>query len=165
MASCTRQLPRAPGRGMLAVMRRAPRRSWLLVLLLVVAGGVWLIGRAPEGRRDWIAAIAPAQVSIDHCAPMMDDSAVAFVQLHRDLDHAVRQGQLSRVKEDSAALARHLTPVDPIAAAAALHLAESGDLATARQRFERMDSLLRDTARPRASDQTQPNVIVAPAVN
>lgn len=150
---------------MMVSMARPPRRSWLVVLLLLAAGGAWLIARAPEGRREWLSSIGPAGVSVDHCAPMMDDSAVAFVQLHRDLDHAVRRGQLSRVREDSAALARHLTPVDPIAAAAALHLAESRDVATARQRFEQMDNLLRDTARPRASDQGQPNVIVAPAVN
>ena len=96
---------------------------------------------------------------------MLDDSAVAFVRLHLDLDRAVKEGHLSRVREDSAALARHLIPVDPIAAAAALHLAESHDLATARQRFEQMDRLLRDPSRPRASDHDQPNVIVSPAVN
>lgn len=135
------------------------------ILLAVAAGMAWCFFARLETRRDWLDTIAPAQVSVDNCPSMLDDSAVAFAHLHLDLDRAVKKGQLARVREDSAALARHLTPVDPIAAAAALHLAESRDLATARQRFEQMDRLLRDPLRPRASDHDQPNVIVAPAVN
>ncbi|MCC6355619.1 MAG: hypothetical protein IT577_17155 [Verrucomicrobiae bacterium] len=145
-------------------MRRAPRMLRRGILLVLAAGVVWCLLRGIETRRGWLSAIGPAGASVDNCPPMLDDSAVAFVQLHRDLDSAVKRGQLARVREDSAALARHLTPVDPIAAAAALHLAESGDLATARQRFEQMDRLLRDPARPRASDHDQPSVIVAPAI-
>lgn len=135
------------------------------ILLLVLAGATWFAIASRESRREWLSAIRPAPLAVDNCRPMLDDSAVAFVHLHRELDQAVKRGNLSRVREDSEALARHLGPVDPIAAAAALHLAEATDTITARQRFERMDHLLRDPARPRGSDPDQPNVIVAPAVN
>ncbi len=140
-------------------------RRLILLLLLIAAGALWLASRHRETRRDWLEAIGPATVVTDDCRPMLDDSAIAFVHLHRELDRAVERGNLARVREDSEALARHLTPVDPIAAAAALHLAEATDAATARQRFEQMDRLLRDPSRPRASDHEQPNVIVTPAVN
>lgn len=131
--------------------------------MLLATGMLWYAGRSAGVRGGWLAAIAPAQVSADNCPPMLNDSAVAFVHLHRDLEKAVRRGRLSRVREDSQALARHLTPVDPLAAAAALHLAEAEDISTARERFERMERLLSDTARPRASDQPHPNVRVTPA--
>lgn len=131
--------------------------------MLLATGMVWYASRSAGVRRGWLASIAPAQVSTDNCPPMLSDSAVAFVHLHRDLENAVRRGRLARVREDSQALARHLTPVDPLAAAAALHLAEAEDISTARERFERVEQLLGDTARPRASDQPHPNVRVTPA--
>jgi hypothetical protein len=141
------------------------RRWWLIGAVVVAAAGAAWHRTHREGRADWLAAIQTAAPVIDHCAPLMDDSAIAFVMLHKDLDRAVRRGEIQRLKEDSAAIARHLTVVDPVAAAAALHLAEVSDIDTARRRFADVERLLQDPARPRASDNPQPAVIVSPAVD
>lgn len=140
-------------------------RRWLIGAAVIAAAALAWWSNRREGRADWLAAIQTAATEIDHCAPMMDDSAVAFVMLHKDLDRAVRRGEIRRLQENSAAIARHLTAVDPVAAAAALHLAESSDPDTARRRFADVERLLQDPARPRASDKAQPNVIVSPAEN